>query len=307
MHILIRALYIWHVTPFVLYVQTYTPRIYFLDRDLGVPAKSFSRTIQQISNKSGSLWSWRKLYGWFREDCRKRVRIQGGRKYGWMHIFKLPLLLKNKDERLRAGLNPKPYLLKLNQACFLASSKSTVRSLSLPPSDAVTPSFMHAQTPISPFFTLIDIQKGSRSTKGSVPSSHSFSPALSPSLPPSIPPFLSFLPFSFLPFPVCTGFGYLTRQLMGLAGGRLVLALEGGHDLTAICDASEACVSALLGNEVRWEPGGGEGINYGPNILTHYSQNNLQRGTEIQQIHGELWIKSAELRNILLKWLVKRI
>lgn len=37
---------------------------------------------------------------------------------------------------------------------------------------------------------------------------------------------------------------------MGLAGGRIVLALEGGHDLTAICDASEACVSALLGNEV---------------------------------------------------------
>ncbi|XP_062389744.1 histone deacetylase 4 isoform X1 [Sardina pilchardus] len=46
-------------------------------------------------------------------------------------------------------------------------------------------------------------------------------------------------------------FGYLTKQLMGLAGGRLVLALEGGHDLTAICDASEACVSALLGNELE--------------------------------------------------------
>ncbi|XP_053925665.1 histone deacetylase 4 isoform X7 [Cuculus canorus] len=45
-------------------------------------------------------------------------------------------------------------------------------------------------------------------------------------------------------------FGYLTKQLMGLAGGRVVLALEGGHDLTAICDASEACVSALLGNEL---------------------------------------------------------
>lgn len=41
-------------------------------------------------------------------------------------------------------------------------------------------------------------------------------------------------------------FGFLTRQLMTLAGGRLILALEGGHDLTAICDASEACVSALL-------------------------------------------------------------
>ncbi|KTF72317.1 hypothetical protein cypCar_00042652 [Cyprinus carpio] len=44
-------------------------------------------------------------------------------------------------------------------------------------------------------------------------------------------------------------FGFLTRQLMALAGGRVVLALEGGHDLTAICDASEACVSALLGIE----------------------------------------------------------
>uniref|UniRef100_A0A8C2D7Z8 histone deacetylase n=1 Tax=Cyprinus carpio TaxID=7962 RepID=A0A8C2D7Z8_CYPCA len=45
-------------------------------------------------------------------------------------------------------------------------------------------------------------------------------------------------------------FGFLTRQLMALAGGRVVLALEGGHDLTAICDASEACVSALLGLEI---------------------------------------------------------
>ncbi|XP_028998660.1 histone deacetylase 4-like isoform X3 [Betta splendens] len=45
-------------------------------------------------------------------------------------------------------------------------------------------------------------------------------------------------------------FGYLTRQLMTLAGGRVVLALEGGHDLTAICDASEACVAALLGQEL---------------------------------------------------------
>lgn len=39
-----------------------------------------------------------------------------------------------------------------------------------------------------------------------------------------------------------------------LAGGRVVLALEGGHDLTAICDASEACVTALLGLEVQGMP-----------------------------------------------------
>uniref|UniRef100_A0A3Q3NQI5 Histone deacetylase n=1 Tax=Labrus bergylta TaxID=56723 RepID=A0A3Q3NQI5_9LABR len=46
---------------------------------------------------------------------------------------------------------------------------------------------------------------------------------------------------------VSAKFGQLTQLLMGLAGGRVVMALEGGHDLTAICDASEACVSALLG------------------------------------------------------------
>lgn len=43
-------------------------------------------------------------------------------------------------------------------------------------------------------------------------------------------------------------FGQLTQLLMDLAGGRVVMALEGGHDLTAICDASEACVAALLGD-----------------------------------------------------------
>uniref|UniRef100_A0A8C6S803 Histone deacetylase n=1 Tax=Neogobius melanostomus TaxID=47308 RepID=A0A8C6S803_9GOBI len=43
-------------------------------------------------------------------------------------------------------------------------------------------------------------------------------------------------------------FGQLTQLLMGLAGGRVVMALEGGHDLTAICDASESCVAALLGD-----------------------------------------------------------
>lgn len=68
---------------------------------------------------------------------------------------------------------------------------------------------------------------------------------------------------------------------MGLAGGRLVLALEGGHDLTAICDASEACVSALLGNEVRREL-----------ILINDYENNLYHSTKIQQIHLESWIKS---------------
>ncbi|XP_067316073.1 histone deacetylase 7 isoform X1 [Pseudorasbora parva] len=44
-------------------------------------------------------------------------------------------------------------------------------------------------------------------------------------------------------------FGFLTRKLMELAEGRVVLVLEGGYDLASLCDASEACVSALVGNE----------------------------------------------------------
>uniref|UniRef100_A0AAR2L0Z3 Histone deacetylase 7b n=1 Tax=Pygocentrus nattereri TaxID=42514 RepID=A0AAR2L0Z3_PYGNA len=46
-------------------------------------------------------------------------------------------------------------------------------------------------------------------------------------------------------------FGVLTQKLMDLARGRVVLAVEGGHDLTPTCDASEACVNALLENKVE--------------------------------------------------------
>lgn len=90
------------------------------------------------------------------------------------------------------------------------------------------------------------------------------------------------LSLSVLSFPVRPGFGYLTRQLMGLAGGRLVLALEGGHDLKAICDASEACVSSLLGNEVRWEPRRG-GFNIVKMISLDKSEY-LERGTKIKSM-----------------------
>ncbi|ODM95857.1 Histone deacetylase 4 [Orchesella cincta] len=45
--------------------------------------------------------------------------------------------------------------------------------------------------------------------------------------------------------PAC--FGWMTQQLMTLANGRIVLALEGGYDLPAICDSAQECVKALLG------------------------------------------------------------
>lgn len=40
-------------------------------------------------------------------------------------------------------------------------------------------------------------------------------------------------------------YGYFTRQLMGYARGKVVLALEGGYDLAAISDSAEECVKVL--------------------------------------------------------------
>ncbi|XP_078235088.1 histone deacetylase 4 isoform X6 [Pogona vitticeps] len=76
-------------------------------------------------------------------------------------------------------------------------------------------------------------------------------------------------------------FGYLTKQLMGLAGGRIILALEGGHDLTAICDASEACVSALLGNELDPIP---------EKVLQQRPNTNAVHSIEkVIEIHSKYW------------------
>ena len=42
----------------------------------------------------------------------------------------------------------------------------------------------------------------------------------------------------------------MTRELQTLAGGRLVLVLEGGYDLAAICDSAETCVRVLVGEDL---------------------------------------------------------
>ena len=47
------------------------------------------------------------------------------------------------------------------------------------------------------------------------------------------------------------GFGHMAKQLMQLANGKVVLVLEGGYDLPSICDASEICVEALLGDDIK--------------------------------------------------------
>ncbi|KAI1299267.1 Histone deacetylase 4 [Halotydeus destructor] len=52
--------------------------------------------------------------------------------------------------------------------------------------------------------------------------------------------------------PAC--FGWMTRQLMTLAKGKLVLALEGGYDLPSICDCAQECVASLLGDDLTSIP-----------------------------------------------------
>lgn len=46
-------------------------------------------------------------------------------------------------------------------------------------------------------------------------------------------------------------FGWMTHQLMQLANGKVVLALEGGYHIPSVCDASEQCVRALLDDSGR--------------------------------------------------------
>uniref|UniRef100_A0A674NJE9 histone deacetylase n=1 Tax=Takifugu rubripes TaxID=31033 RepID=A0A674NJE9_TAKRU len=82
-------------------------------------------------------------------------------------------------------------------------------------------------------------------------------------------------------------FSFLTHQLMSLAGGRVVLVLEGGHDLTAICDASEACVSTLLGIQVRRDPLAEEVLLKKPNANAVHS---LQTVIKIQSEQFILFI-----------------
>ena len=47
------------------------------------------------------------------------------------------------------------------------------------------------------------------------------------------------------------GYAFMTQQLMTLAGGKVVIALEGGYNLTSISNSSVACAKTLLGEPVE--------------------------------------------------------
>ncbi|XP_041093058.1 histone deacetylase 6 [Polyodon spathula] len=45
-------------------------------------------------------------------------------------------------------------------------------------------------------------------------------------------------------------YGHMTHMLQGLAGGRVLIALEGGYNLSSISDSMSACTSVLLGDSL---------------------------------------------------------
>ncbi|XP_029404126.1 histone deacetylase 7 isoform X2 [Mus pahari] len=92
-------------------------------------------------------------------------------------------------------------------------------------------------------------------------------------------------------------FGYMTQQLMNLAGGAVVLALEGGHDLTAICDASEACVAALLGNKV--DPLSEESWKQKPNLSA------IRSLEAVVRVHRKYWGCMQRLASCPDSWLLR--
>ena len=46
------------------------------------------------------------------------------------------------------------------------------------------------------------------------------------------------------------GYAYMTRRLLELSGGKIIIALEGGYSLQAISVSAESCVRVLLGEEL---------------------------------------------------------
>ena len=61
--------------------------------------------------------------------------------------------------------------------------------------------------------------------------------------------------------PMC--FAYMTKKLMSLADGKVVLALEGGYDIESLCDCAEMCMNALMDKQIPSFPS--ETLNAKPN------------------------------------------
>ena len=49
------------------------------------------------------------------------------------------------------------------------------------------------------------------------------------------------------------GFAYMTKALMNLANGKIVLVLEGGYELNGMAECGTLCIEALLHRPVNFQ------------------------------------------------------
>ena len=74
------------------------------------------------------------------------------------------------------------------------------------------------------------------------------------------------------------GFGHMTHLLSSLANGRLILALEGGYNITSVGYSMTMCIKALLGDPLP---------SLKPNLVPCPSA--VQTIKEVIDIHKEFW------------------
>ncbi|KAK3274708.1 hypothetical protein CYMTET_17118 [Cymbomonas tetramitiformis] len=80
------------------------------------------------------------------------------------------------------------------------------------------------------------------------------------------------------------GFAYMTHQLMSLAGGRIVLCLEGGYNLTSTAEAMGACVEVLQGAEPpAWQ------------IRGEAKKNVQDAVAKTRKVHAKKWLSDLEV------------
>ncbi|XP_072939655.1 histone deacetylase 6 [Epargyreus clarus] len=74
-------------------------------------------------------------------------------------------------------------------------------------------------------------------------------------------------------------YGRMTQMLKGLAGGRIILCLEGGYNVTSISYAMTMCTKALLGDPIIH--------HYDPKVTYHPSA--VESITNVIKVHKKYW------------------
>lgn len=90
------------------------------------------------------------------------------------------------------------------------------------------------------------------------------------------------------------GYGLMTHMLSSLAGGRVIVVLEGGYNLISISESMTRCTKSLLGDPcVSFDPGQAKKEAYGSILLTLYH-------------HSKYW-QSAGYQYRLIKYQAERM